>query len=401
MRNPWTFKKKIKLTIFLATIAISFASAQNDFRKGFIVTNIQDTVQGLVAYRSNLRNYESCIFRKEANTREYLPPEIIGFGFHDDQFFSSQIVQNAFVEVLVKGDISLYKFREKYLLKKDTATFELKSDLEEIEVDGKIGYKEKSGWRGVLTYLISDCLTNSNRLTAAIKLDEKPLTKLIVRYNDCKQADFTEFKTSKPWTKIDLGISIGLVRSVIKNTSESGTFRYLDKSYNSLDPTIGLLLSISSPRLAERLSFQSEVYVMTSSYSSLVTINESIDEFHDTYIELTTLSVPLSIKYTYLRDNYGFYFQAGMNYDYHLNSSTKLLSEQITGNVVNTFPERTAFEVNKKQLGFFGGAGVLKSYSKFKSSIALRYFQMYSLNATDGFSSNNNRISINLILFKK
>lgn len=394
-------KIKTRLTLIALLISIGSLYSQSDFREGFIITNDQDTIQGLVDYRTNSKNYESCVFKEKASEKELYPNEIIGFGYANDKFFSSQIIKNVFVEVLVIGDISLYKFKDKFLLKKDTAIFELKSELEKIEVNGKIGYKEKSGWRGVITYLISDCFPNANRFTSGIRLDEKPLTNLIVKYNKCKDSDFTVFKASKPWTKIDLGASIGLTRSEINTNKEPGSFSYLDKSYNSFDPTIGVLLSISSPRLTENFAFQGEFHFMQSSYSSLVKVDGAVVEYHDSYINLTTFTVPLSVKYLFTKGDYGLYFQAGMNYDYHLKSSTKLLSEQITGNVVNTFPERTAFEVSRGQFGYWGGVGFHKSYSKFKGSIALRYFQMYGLNSTDGFSSNLNRISINLILFKK
>jgi hypothetical protein len=140
---------------------------------------------------------------------------------------------------------------------------------------------------------------------------------------------------------------------------------------------------------------------MKSSYTSLVKINEVIVEYHETFIDLTTFSIPLSLKYAFAKGKYWYYFQAGMNYDYHLQSSTNLLSEEIRGNVVNTFPERSAFEINRSQFGYWGGAGILKSYPKFDASIALRYFQMASLNATNDFSSSNNRLSLHLILFKK
>ena len=93
--------------------------------------------------------------------------------------------------------------------------------------------------------------------------------------------------------------------------------------------------------------------------------------------------------------------QGGINYDYHLISKSKLLSESVTGNVVYTSPERSAFEINKNQIGYWGGIGILKSYQKFKASLAIRYFEMPALNKTGDFTASNSRILINLILFKK
>lgn len=391
--------KKIRLTLILLLIIFGTSYGQSDFRSGFIITLDNDTIQGQVDYRSNSKNYESCIFKGEQGEIEYYPNQIVGFGYYNDKFFSSQIVEGSFVEVLVDGTISLYRLRNKYHIKKDTSFFDLESIIEEVEIDGKIGTKETSKWRGILTYLVSDCLQNPSGITSNIKLDEKSLTRLTVKYNKCKGTEFTEFKASKPWTKFDYGATLGVSRSGI-TTDGSGSFSYLDDSYSSIDPSIGVLIAISSPRITEKIAFQGELHFLKSSYSSLVEL-ESPTEYHDTFIELTTLSIPLSLKYSFPEKKYGIYLQGGINYDYHLSSNTRLLSERVNGNVVNTIPESTAFEINDNQIGYWGGVGILKSYQKFKGSITIRYFQMSALNKTEGFTSNNNRISLNIILFKK
>ncbi|MEQ8239912.1 MAG: outer membrane beta-barrel protein [Cyclobacteriaceae bacterium] len=400
--------KKIRLTLILLLIIVGSSYGQNDFRSGFIITLDNDTIQGQVDYRSNSKNYESCIFRGEQDETEYYPIQILGFGYNNDKFFSSKIIDGSFVEVLVDGDISLFMSKGKFYIKKDTSYFELESRVEKVEINGKVGTKETSKWRGILSYLISDCFPNSNAQTANIKFDEKSLTRLIIKYNKCKGSEFTEFKASKPQTKFDFGVTVGLSKSQIQTSARSGFFYYLDDSYSSVDPSIGVLFAFSFPRITEKISFQGEFHFLKSSYSSLVIlesptefISESPTEYHDTFIELSTLTIPFSMKYSFPEKKYGVYLQAGINYDYNLSSNTKLLSERVNGNVVSTFPEGVAFEINDNQIGFWGGVGILKSYQKFRGSIALRYFQMSSFNQTVGFKANNNRISLNLILLKK
>jgi hypothetical protein len=400
VRHHCAMNKKIRLTLILLLIIIGSSYGQNDFRSGFIITLDNDTIQGQMDYRSNSKNYESCIFKGEQGEIEYYPNQIVGFGYNNDKFFSSQIVEGSFVEVLVDGDISLYRSRDKYHIKKDTSFFDLESIIEEFEIDGKIGTKETSPWRGILTYIISDCLQNPSGHTSSIGLDEKNLTRLIVKYNKCKGTEFKELKASKPWTKFDFGATLGISRSQI-TTDGSGSFSYLDDSYSSIDPSIGIIIAISSPRITEKVAFQGELHFMKSSYSSLVKLEGSSTQYHDTFIDLTTLSVPISLKYSFPEKKYGFYLQGGINYDYHLSSSTRLLSEQVNGNIVNTFPASSAFEINNNQIGYWGGIGILKSYEKFRGSVVIRYFQMSALNKTAGFTSKNNRISLNLILFKK
>lgn len=167
------------------------------------------------------------------------------------------------------------------------------------------------------------------------------------------------------------------------------------------------MMTISSPRLTEKFAFQGEVHFTKSSYSSLVIQSERYStEYHNTFINLSTLSIPLSLKYAFPHRKYGLYVQGGINSDYHLSSSTKHLRERVTGNDVHTFPESTAFEVNDYQIGYWGGVGILKSYKGFTGSLSVRYFQMLALIKTGklykdgGFTVNNSRISINLVLSK-
>lgn len=394
-------RKKLELTLIIILISGTIVSGQDDFRDGFIITRGNDTLRGKVDYRSNLKNYESCVIKNEKGTFEYYPDQINGFGYVNDKFFSSQIVKGSFVEVLVLGKISLYRTRKNFLLKKGDNFYELESKKKEIVVDGQLGIREDNKWKGITSYLISDCLSNSNYLITDLDLDEKSLIKLITKYNKCSGEEFTEFKARKPWTQVDLGLSVGIVRSGIKTSDESGSFSYLNDSYSSIDPSIGFLIAISSPRLNERIAFQSELHFIKSSYSALVEFNGTYKAFYDTFIDLSTLSVPLSLKYSFPEKRYGVYFQGGVDFDYHLKSQTRLLSEKVYGNVVQTFPEAEAFEIRNSQIGIWAGMGLLKSFEHIRLSISVRYFQMPNLNLNTRFTADNNRIIFNLIVFKK
>ena len=393
--------KKLELTSIIIFIFGAVVLGQGDFRDGFIITQGNDTIKGKVDYRSNSKNYESCVITNKQGTIEYYPNQINGFGYVNDKFFSSQIVEGSFVEVLVLGKISLYRTRKNYLLQKGDNFYGLEYKKIEIEIDGKSWFVNDNRWKGITSYLISDCLSNSNSQVSNLDLNEKSLAKLITKYNKCSEAEFTEFKAKKPWTQIDFGLSVGIGISSIKIGDESGTFSYLNESYSSIDPSIGFLLSIYSPRINERIAFQSELNFIKSSFSALVELSGEHKEFYDTFIDLSTLSVPLSLKYSFPDNKYGTYFQGGVNYDYHLKGQTRLLSEKVYGNVVNTFPEAEAFKIKSSQMGIWGGIGLQKSFEHIRLSISMRYFQMPNLNLTPGFTADNSRILFNLIVFKK
>ena len=69
-------KKTSLIFIFLIITQISFA--QKDFREGYIVTKENDTIQGLIDYRGDIRNSEKCVFKQNAESSdiEYLPADI-------------------------------------------------------------------------------------------------------------------------------------------------------------------------------------------------------------------------------------------------------------------------------------------------------------------------------------
>ena len=184
------------------------------------------------------------------------------------------------------------------------------------------------------------------------------------------------------------------------------------ESYSSTDPIFGFITSISSPRLSDRFAFQAELlFTKSSSSGSLMLAKTSTDEFHDTFIEFASLSIPISLKYSLPERRLGSIFlNGGLNFDFNSKRETRLLSESVfrLSSRVTTFPETSAFEISKSQIGIWGGIGLIKSFSKFDGGLTLRYFQLTKDldeseldNRPDALSVTNNRITFSIILFKK
>ena len=85
---------------------------QSDFREGFIITPKNDTIYGSIDYPSNARGYDLCLYKDESGIKEFSPDQINGYGFSNDKFFQSDIIDNSFVEALVLGHANLYKINE-------------------------------------------------------------------------------------------------------------------------------------------------------------------------------------------------------------------------------------------------------------------------------------------------
>jgi hypothetical protein len=374
--------------------------ALRDFRDGFVVTILNDTVYGEINYRTNTRNYKSCSFRQGKNIITYSPEQISGFGYLNDKFYTSTIVIGSFVEVLVSGEICLYKYKSLFYLKKDGELYKLESSKVAVHVERKMAIRESSQWKGIVAFLVGDCIPNSSFILKNLSLNEKSLTELIVKYNKCIESDFVVIKGNKAWTKVEIGGAIDITQSSIILKSKHIDFPYLVNSYRSIDPAFGLVLSISSPRIAEKISFQPEVHFTKSYYSALLEVNNKYTtEFHDTFIDLTTISIPISLKYSFPENKYSFYLQAGLNFDYHIKANTTLLSEYVYNYIVYSF-EDIAFDINPFPLGLMSSLGIVKSFNKYKCNAAIKYLRMNEFNTNKGLNIDNNKMSFTIIFSK-
>lgn len=395
-------KITLQLTIFFLFAAIGSVLGQTDFRDGFIITLENDTVRGKIAYRSNSKNYQSCIFQLNKKKTTYLPSQIIGFGYEHGKYFSTQIEEGTFVEVLVIGKLSLFKADSKYFLKKANVLTELVSNRKIVEENGQYGYRGGKLWKRLVYSQIDDCKEVDYDLIDNLKFDEKRLTKLVVNYNECTTAEFLEIKGDQPWTKIRVGIMAGVNRSTVNTVRKQfDFFPYLADSYTSTDPSIGLMMEFIAPRISDKVALQVETHFIKTTFISFLELDRGGTEYYDTYFDMSALSVPVSLKYFLLKNKTSFYVQAGVGIEQNLHTDSRLLAETVVGNVVSTAPITTLFEFSNTRFTYFGGVGINRVFQNFGVDLSARYTQLSAPSKSDSFTLRQNRMSLNLLLFKK
>jgi hypothetical protein len=380
-----------KLILLLIPICITeFCFSQTDFRKGYVITNARDTLFGFIDYREKAKAYSSCDFKvsKGQNTITYEPGSIIGYGFENDKFFQTREIsiknqpsQVVFLEVIVRGFVSLYKFGNIFFIEKaDSGLQQLINENKEVTVRGKSGVKKTNQHIGTINMLLFDCVEIRTKIQK-VGLDERSLANLVEDYNRCKGVESITFKVKKPWTKAIIGVNAGLNISQL-DFNENPGFRYLGGEFeNSNSLMLGVSLEILSPRLTERISFHSQILYLTSKYYSFTLYNSSaITERNYVTIELQQLKVPIGIRYTFPRREFTPYFNLGASGTVQLSSSSKWIQEVEANSVVNTYEEE-ALVIRNRQFGLWAGCGVLKSiHGKLNAFIELRYEQ------TDGIT---------------
>ena len=162
----------MRLLLFLGLIVTSLfnASAQSDFRPGFIITNSLDTVHGLVDYRGEVRNMKTCIFKEsiEDEAKEFLPGDILGYRFaNTGKFFVTKRINTeelndyVFVEFLLKGITNLYYYKNNtysayFVDSEETELLELNNKIIEVEKNGITYTKVDNKYIGVLIYALAE-----------------------------------------------------------------------------------------------------------------------------------------------------------------------------------------------------------------------------------------------------
>ena len=117
-----------------------------EFPKGLYYKTGQGHCNGLINY-SGSSNNRNCQFRESDNQSKikYTPDDIIGYGFLNDKYYESrkivkedQTSESVFLEVVVKGLVSLYKYDKIfYIGKADTAFYKVSNETIKSSIDGQ------------------------------------------------------------------------------------------------------------------------------------------------------------------------------------------------------------------------------------------------------------------------
>jgi hypothetical protein len=390
--------------LFFVSIEIN---AQSGFRDGYVITSRNDTLIGQIDNKFNTVSENACRFRKGSETQVYTPYQILGYGFRNERYFSSQIIIGSFVEVLIDGELSLFKSGYDFYVQKtggEVVKIESKKILDTLEVEtarGKeevVGFRDDLRWKGMLSILTTDCPA-IYMMIQKMKLEEKDLTKFAVKYNLCKSSPYRDFKSGKPWIRFGFGVSAGMALSNLKFSNQDYEHSYLAESYQSSDPTFGLSFEVSSPRINERIALQTELsYIKTSYYSNVIVPRKNQTEaYFETYFDFSTLAVPVIAKYTFTREKYSLFMGAGAEFDFTLNANYRLNTEIVEGNTVDSY-ESDLMDVKMFPMGIVGEIGLTRVIGKMSIGTILKYYETGLLRKNLGNDSDLSRISISLIL---
>lgn len=385
------------LLTVVAVLTLVSANAQSDFRPGFVVTLEGDTIRGYVDNRVGSKAFGTCTFRESerAASVTHNAGQIRGYGIEDGKCYESRVVAGdsdgelVFVELIITGYSSLYKYGGIYLIQKDTSRmYELRNGSRETRY-GENAYGEEMERRearvivtneylGILNALMFDCVDLRPAIQHAT-LNENSLTRLVQAYNDCHHVPSKVYKTNLPWFRFQYGLTVGVSISDLNFVRSTQLRRYVVTDYEkSSDPLCGLSLDIVVPKLNDRLSFHADVLYFKSNYvSHTATDNGSTAREIFVEFELEGIKIPLGLRYTLPPKIIGtLYFEGGASETVHTNRDSFYRQDVYYYNdgTYEVFQDVGLRNIRKDQVGFWAGIGFSHSIAKWLTPyMAIRY----------------------------
>lgn len=297
---------------FIFLLCLYDLNGQTNFRPGYVITNENDTLRGLLDYRGEFKNSKSCDFREnEASiVQKFKPFDIKGYRFIDSKFYvSKSVLMNGmkikvFLEYLVNGIAGLYYYYDGenfhyFIEKSGKQLIELTNEEEHFFANGHEYIRESKDYIGSLKNAFIDCPQIFSSIDKA-NLGTKSLIKLTKKYHNyvCNNEKCIVYEKQLPPIKFKFATFVSMNVSSL-TFSNSGLYQVINFN-KAFFPTIGLQMNSTLPRANEKLSFQVSGEYGKSYFSGSgiapYKINLSTEQV---YMHMTSFKGKAGFKYTY------------------------------------------------------------------------------------------------------
>ena len=376
---------KTKIILFSLLLMSATVNSQNNFLKGYIITNQLDTIHGLVDLRMDDKNAYQCIFKQGQGELAitYSPGEIYGFRFDEiGKYYVSRKIsideeeQEVFLEFLIKGEMNLYY----YLYKNKEYFFFENQEGKMLAISKKDDYlilrENHFGQEG--RYIVEDNLYKGRLYlvfegqTPVMKqdidqasFDRGNMIELTKKYHSltctsdepCIQFE-NDYKRNFGEFHFAVYGGVSHITYIPNMVNLEDRFRF--KNATSFFPALGFQLGFSKQRLLKSFSFQMDLAVAKLNFNDSYERKIQHPAFTQATFEHTMsawmFSGKLGLRYTYPEGSFRPFAEAGfcMIYLYDLSNVYNItLAQDYTRIVAQDFFR-----------GFYGGMGVNYSVNK-------------------------------------
>ena len=369
------------------TLLAGTAQAQTDFHPGYLVRPAGDTVRGLVDYRGARRNSLVCQFRPTATApiEVVLPQAAHAYGIWGEADYRAvptpqpdsagrpRAPRLFFLEVVVGGaPAALYQQHTsgnntRFYVQKDSA-----ASLRELRVErrtAKTGdlqyYQDVPVFRGVLNEEFADCPSLLLSL-AKTELTATSLEAAVRGYNTCRLPGGAVAPARRQQSSLVLEVLLGAQASSLTFSGylspSSGNFT------SGLLPEGGLGISLSSPRLRNKLAWRLEVLYGQQRYEDQYSFTPSgsgngatqyYPYTYQTRLQTDYLRVPLLVRYAPLPGRLQPFVEAGPTAGALLSLTQESRYHDTRSATYGTWaPAYDPANLRKLEFGLLGGVGL-------------------------------------------
>ena len=360
-------------TIILVLIFPLLSFGQSDY------CVIDSTLNGINLIDGGaLINSRLCQVKKGKEIIAYSPYEVMEYGFKEGRVYISKEIQIAdsskrvFLERLHNDETTLYYYRgmglKTFFIEKDSTLF--------VELPKQDNAKEP--YSELLLNLTDDC-PNVSAACKLVRYNKRSLSKIITRYNKCELKPFPHFK---------YGFLVGYEFSnLVPVDKQNKDLEYFEYNYDS-DFSIGLF--VDNPILVSDFSVYAALLFSKHGYSYN---HPSATGDFDLIMNISTLSVPLLIRYTLPTNNLRPYLNTGPIYSYNIKNESYLYKSTISDNIIEIKNSIEGSIIPTHEFGYTMGCG-LEVDLDFKRAVFLeiRYSKQFGI--SENLSGNNSMINI-------
>jgi hypothetical protein len=332
------------------------------YKEGYIITNTNDSISGLIKYEGAIKNSASCTFKNTVDDYEtiYKPYDIVGFRFKDSKYFISDqiLIDNkptpVFLEWLIKGEANILCYSPKdlniryFIRVENDSLIELKNTSIAKTIDNREYQINKKEFIATLKNYLKDEPKLFSQIESIQSLDDKRLIELSKDYHSLKCSNeeciVFEDKNRKFLLHIAPTASYINTKAFLNSKNKESIGLTSDFGY-------GINLKFTnSPTLAPKFSYNIGFIFHNFEYL----YNSEIKYVNDYRIASTKyIHIPCQVQYKILNQNNSFFISGGptINFRYNFEFYDDLL--------INTLTEHYSYNLGFKpiQLGINAGLG--------------------------------------------
>jgi len=309
-----------------------------------------------------------------------MPDKISEYGFKKGKIYKSFLIDSHgpptyyFLERIAGTQVKFYFLKRA----KEGSYFYLSTDGDSslIEIP-----ENKEEYQQLLKTVFKDCQDLMPNVQY-VRLKPTSLARFSQDYEVCSR---------RPYPRFRYGVIAGLNATRLSAISQSGMFSRMDLN-SSIDFSVGAFLDI--PINYSGLMFHPEIQFKNLSYQEALT-DAGVD--YDLVVNYSFVSLPLLIRYSFLKEKMSPFFEAGAVFSTAINNDGTAFTYRNNGNV--TTIETNNNPVLQDQLGGFTlGVGLISNYNtRYALSGSLRYTGYYNLgNETTLCQMNEFSLSVGL-----